>query len=258
LSESKIEEIIAMLWTILFAILWANHAPKWILWTVGIKAATDHLCSVVCAIREIRRETLKRWHPPTLKLRKTMALSNQNPASKEPQKADCPSASCCALGRDEFLQWLIERKGGVKFVESFYLEGPQHLDLPDTGDSYCWECAKKERWANRNKGDKYTRIRSEDWPSRDSHQFCERCYVPLEHVPTDYQFETETEYWLEETDDWNMSETDACLMANLVHFRVDDDKAWEKFAPVAAKILLHNVSVEGPAVTGAPLTPTKL
>jgi hypothetical protein len=37
------------------------------------------------------------WHPPTLKLRKTMALSNQIPASKDPQKADCPSASCSRI-----------------------------------------------------------------------------------------------------------------------------------------------------------------
>lgn len=164
---------------------------------------------------------------------------------KEPKKADCPSASCCALGRDEFLAWLNQRSGSVELVESFYLEGPQHLDLPDTGDSYCWECAQKERWANRNKGDKYTRISSESWPERDSHQFCERCYVPLEHVPTEYQLESEIEHYLEVTDDWKLSETDACLMANLVHFRVDDDETWEQFAPVAAKILLHNATSAG-------------
>ena len=158
---------------------------------------------------------------------------------KEPQKADDPSAPYCALGRDEFLAWLNKRCGSVKMVESFYLEGPQNFDLPDTGDSYCWPCAQKERWANRNKGDKYTRIKSEDWPERDSHQFCERCYVPLEHIPTEYQLETETEHWLE-TDDPVMSETDACLMGNLVRFRVDDDETWEQFSRVAAKILLHN------------------
>lgn len=179
-----------------------------------------------------------RWHPPTLKLRKKMASPNEIPASQEPQKSDCPSASCCALGRDEFLTWLNERSRSVELVKSFYLEGPQHLDLPDTGDSYCWECAQKERWANRNKGDKYTQIRYEDWPERDSHQFCERCCVPLEHIPTEYQLESEIEHYLEVATDWTLSETDACLMGNLVNFRVNDE-TWEQFAPVAVKILLH-------------------
>jgi len=166
--------------------------------------------------------------------------------------AGCQQEPCCALGRDEFLAWLNERSGSVELVESFYLEGPQHLDLPDTGDSYCWECAQKERWANRNKGDKYTRIRSEDWPERDSHQFCERCYVPLEHIPTEYQLESEIEHYLEVTDDCKLSETDARLMANLVHFRVDDEETWKQFAPVAAKILLHATMQ---ATTSAPREP---
>jgi hypothetical protein len=55
-SESKIEEIIACLWSLMWVILWANHAPQWMLWAVGLKAASDHLCAVVCAIREIRSE----------------------------------------------------------------------------------------------------------------------------------------------------------------------------------------------------------
>ena len=54
LSESKAEEIIATLWTILWAILFVNHAPEWMLWITGAKAAADHLCAVRAAIREIR------------------------------------------------------------------------------------------------------------------------------------------------------------------------------------------------------------
>jgi hypothetical protein len=55
-SESKIEEIIACLWSIMWGILWLNHAPQWLLWAVGLKAASDHLCAVIFAIRGIRSE----------------------------------------------------------------------------------------------------------------------------------------------------------------------------------------------------------
>jgi len=55
-SESKVEEIIACLWTMIWVLLWANHAPTFVLWLVGIKAAGDHICSLVYAIREIREE----------------------------------------------------------------------------------------------------------------------------------------------------------------------------------------------------------
>ena len=61
-SESKIEEIIACLWSLMWVILWVNQAPQWILWLVGLKAAFDHLCAVAFAIREIRRENAKE-HP---------------------------------------------------------------------------------------------------------------------------------------------------------------------------------------------------
>lgn len=57
-SESKIEEIIACLWSLMWVILWVNHAPQWMLWAVGFKAASDHLCAVIFAIREIRRENI--------------------------------------------------------------------------------------------------------------------------------------------------------------------------------------------------------
>jgi hypothetical protein len=53
-SESKIEEIIACLWSLMWVILWVNHAQQWMLWAVGLKAASDHLCAVVFSIREIR------------------------------------------------------------------------------------------------------------------------------------------------------------------------------------------------------------
>ena len=55
-SESKIEEIIACLWSLMWVILWVNHAPHWMLWAVGLKAASDHLCAVIFAILEIRSE----------------------------------------------------------------------------------------------------------------------------------------------------------------------------------------------------------
>jgi len=55
-NESKVEEIIATLWTILWAILFVNHAPEWMLWISGLKAIGDHLCAVRYAIREIRSE----------------------------------------------------------------------------------------------------------------------------------------------------------------------------------------------------------
>ncbi len=59
LSESKVEEIIATLWTILWAILFVNHAPEWMLWLTGTKAIADHLCAVRAAIREIRSENVE-------------------------------------------------------------------------------------------------------------------------------------------------------------------------------------------------------
>ena len=56
LSDSKVEEIIATLWTILWAILFVNQAPEWMLWISGLKAIGDHLCAVRAAIHEIRSE----------------------------------------------------------------------------------------------------------------------------------------------------------------------------------------------------------
>jgi hypothetical protein len=56
MSKSKAEEIIAMLWTILWAILFVNQSPEWMIWISGIKAIGDHLCAVRYAIREIRSE----------------------------------------------------------------------------------------------------------------------------------------------------------------------------------------------------------
>jgi hypothetical protein len=59
MSESKAEEIIAMLWTILWAILFVNQSPEWMIWISGIKAIGDHLCAVRYAIREIRSKNDK-------------------------------------------------------------------------------------------------------------------------------------------------------------------------------------------------------
>ena len=56
LSESKIEEIITALWAIVWATLWGAGAPTWVLWIFGIKAASDYMCVIWFAIREIRDE----------------------------------------------------------------------------------------------------------------------------------------------------------------------------------------------------------
>ena len=54
MSESKIEEIIATLWVIVWAILWVNNAPTYMVWAAGGKAITDYLCVLTFAIEEIR------------------------------------------------------------------------------------------------------------------------------------------------------------------------------------------------------------
>ena len=56
LSESKIEEIIAGLWTIVWAVLWSANAPSWMLWLFGIKAGFDFLCVLGCGIKEVLEE----------------------------------------------------------------------------------------------------------------------------------------------------------------------------------------------------------
>jgi len=53
-SESKVEEIIATLWTIIWVLLWANNAHAALIWIVGIKAIMDHACSIGLAIIEHR------------------------------------------------------------------------------------------------------------------------------------------------------------------------------------------------------------
>lgn len=57
MSESKIEEIIATLWTIVWAILWASHAPFWLLVFLGCKVVGDHLCVFYYALKEINKES---------------------------------------------------------------------------------------------------------------------------------------------------------------------------------------------------------
>jgi hypothetical protein len=47
-----------------------------------------------------------------------MAITNENPAQKEPQKADCPSASCCAslvwdLRGEE---WHADHESGMSYT----------------------------------------------------------------------------------------------------------------------------------------------
>ena len=65
----------------------------------------------------VRRTTCKRWHPPTLKPRKTMAPTDQIPAPKEPQKADCPSAACSARGMARIRQYYgVPAKRGMVII----------------------------------------------------------------------------------------------------------------------------------------------
>ena len=55
-SESKIEEVITALWVIVCVLLWANDAPRWLVYAAGLKAALDAICMIVYAIKEIREE----------------------------------------------------------------------------------------------------------------------------------------------------------------------------------------------------------
>lgn len=52
ISESKIGEIIAMTWTIVWVLLYYNNAPTFVLWCVGLKALIDHLMSIYFAFQE--------------------------------------------------------------------------------------------------------------------------------------------------------------------------------------------------------------
>lgn len=54
IPDSRIEEAIACLWSILWALLWIASAPIWLLWAVGIKALHDHFVAIVFAIRDHR------------------------------------------------------------------------------------------------------------------------------------------------------------------------------------------------------------
>jgi hypothetical protein len=56
MSESKIEEIIAVLWSLLCVGLIAISAPTCLVWIVAIKALSDHICSIGYAICEIKKE----------------------------------------------------------------------------------------------------------------------------------------------------------------------------------------------------------
>ena len=146
-----------------------------------------------------------------------------------------------SVSLEDFRKWLREKSKGVNLAESFYLDSPSHLDVGDTGDSYCWECVQKQRWINRNKKEPWTDIRSEDWRESDSHVFCERCYKPLEHSPTEYHIESEIEHYESNTDD-PLSATDALLMLNMIEMGAwEDEKHWPGLQPIAARILSQNV-----------------
>ena len=49
-SDSKIEEVIACLWTIVWLLSLTSGLPVWVVWAVGIKAASDHLMAIAFAL----------------------------------------------------------------------------------------------------------------------------------------------------------------------------------------------------------------
>jgi hypothetical protein len=53
-SDSKVEEVIAMLWTITAFGLLACDFPWWLVVPVGLKALNDHVTSLWFAIKEMR------------------------------------------------------------------------------------------------------------------------------------------------------------------------------------------------------------
>jgi hypothetical protein len=50
-TESKVEEVIACLWTIIWVLLWMGDAHPLALWAVGIRAAGDHTMAIYFAMR---------------------------------------------------------------------------------------------------------------------------------------------------------------------------------------------------------------
>jgi hypothetical protein len=141
---------------------------------------------------------------------------------------------------DTFLEWLREKSKGVDFAQSFYLEvHHMHRNNDDDGESYCWECVNKQRWLNRHKRDPYTNIHRENWPDKDSSSFCDRCYTPLEHSPTNYHIESEIEHYANHANE-PTSPTDALLLLNMMVMGAwESDKHWPGLAPVAAAMISY-------------------
>jgi len=52
MSASSQEEIIACLWTIIAVLLWANDAMGIFTVLAFVKAALDHACAIMCAVKE--------------------------------------------------------------------------------------------------------------------------------------------------------------------------------------------------------------
>ncbi len=50
-TKSLIEEIIAVLWSILWAIFYVNEAHTILLWVCGFKAISDHITAIYYAYR---------------------------------------------------------------------------------------------------------------------------------------------------------------------------------------------------------------
>lgn len=158
-----------------------------------------------------------------------------------------PSAPASGYGPSlgEFIAWLRSRATDVEFVPSYYLDGHRHSGLQDAGDSYCWGCVQKERWLNRHNKEPYTCIRREHDKVCDSSPFCDRCYSPLDHSPTEYYIESEIEHWAET--DGEISATDALLLENMIcNGGWDEEQHWPMLAPIAARMITHNSGIDGP------------
>lgn len=56
MHPSHVEEIIAVLWSILAVLLFIADAPNWAVGLVALKAAGDHACAIHAAIKHLRSQ----------------------------------------------------------------------------------------------------------------------------------------------------------------------------------------------------------
>lgn len=56
MSSSKVEEIIAVLWTIAAILIYDNQGKTLMFYAFAIKAVLDHACAIIAAVKEIRKK----------------------------------------------------------------------------------------------------------------------------------------------------------------------------------------------------------